>query len=305
VTWIIFCIYLILFCWLVTIIPFFKRSGLSKVILISLFLIKVVAGIAYFQFYSTPANKSTSDTWKFYNSSLAETDLLLTDPITFGKSIFVSEHKAGNLFSDKQNYWNDLKNDVMVKIMAVINVFTGKNYLANIIFFNFLFFFGLVAFYRLMNEVYNGNKWLMIAASFLIPSFLFWCSGVHKDGLIFSALGIILWLFHQLLKKQFSVGRSFLFILMLLLIFILRNYLVFVLMPALLIGWFLHFYPNKKAVILASAMVIGCLFMFTGKYLHPVLDIPAFIVSKHYQFKQLQGAKCVHFDGVNETPANF
>ncbi len=166
---VIFIVYLFLFCWLITIIPFFTKSGIGKAGLILLFIIKIVAGFAYAWLYARPQYIATADTWHFYNDSLKETAWLLRDPIGFMKDLFYSPYgKSGNLFSGVSSYWNDLKDNVFIKLMAVINVFTNKSYYTNIIIFNFLFFFGPVALYRLVQPMWKHNKWWLIAATFLI-----------------------------------------------------------------------------------------------------------------------------------------
>ncbi len=206
-TAIVFILYLLLFCLLIPAISFFKNSGLGKGWLTGLFIIKVCAGLAYAWFYSLPAYKPGSDTWRFFDLSISETDLLLHHPWNFIKELFYYGYeKSGNLFEGENSYWNDLKDNMMIKLMALVNVFTFKNYYANIIFFNFLFFFGPVAFFRIMNRSYQGKKILLIAFVFLIPSFLFWCSGIHKDGLIFSAIALIMYFFgQQLIEKRIQL----------------------------------------------------------------------------------------------------
>jgi hypothetical protein len=306
VSWIIFFVYLLFFCWLITIIPFFKRSGLSKNILVALFIIKIVAGIAYFQFYSLPANKPGSDTWKFYNRSLPETDLLLEHPGTFTKNLFTTGYESsGNLFSDKHSYWNDVKDELMVKLMAVCNMFTGKNYYANIIWFNFFFFFGLIALYRLMRNIADTNNWMLIAGIFLIPSFLFWCSGIHKDGLIFSALGIILYSFNKLLFRRQILSSLLIILFCLALVFLLRNYIVLALIPCLLIGAVIHRFPQKKLLVVSLALLIGVTFIFCGKYIHPSLNIAAYIVDKQQQFKKLTGGSVIATPDLQPTFSSF
>lgn len=305
-SWIVFIIYLLLFCWLIIVIPFFKRSGLSPKIICALFLVKIIAGIAYFRFYSLPANKPVSDTWKFYNRSLPETDKLLNEPGKFIRDIFTSGYSGtGGLFSDKHSYWNDVKDTIMVKLMAIANVFSFRGYYTNIIFFNFLFFFGMIAFYRLLKEIYPGKNRLLIFPVFLLPSFLFWCSGIHKDGLIFSALGILFYCFHHWLMRQDRWRNAFLILLCLLIIFFLRNYFVFILIPYLFLGWLVQVFPNRRLLIVLSAFILGASFIFGGRYISPSLDIPAFIAGKQSQFKNLNGGSAISTKPLEPGFAGF
>src|SRR5205085_4930113 len=112
------------------------------------FFLKIAAGIAYAKFYTLPRYYSQSDTWRFYRLSLQETKWLKRDPISFVNDLFHSGYQSsGNIFSGQGNYWNDLKSNVIIKLMAIFNVPSLSNYYVDIIFFNFLFLFGLVGIF--------------------------------------------------------------------------------------------------------------------------------------------------------------
>ncbi len=193
--------YLLLFGWLVTQVPFFRNTGLHKGWLVGLFLVKIASGFAYAWFFSLPQYVATADTWGFYRDSLKETDWLLRDPAGFVTDLFHYPYEqSGNLFAGVSSYWNDLKNNVFIKLMAVINVCTDKDYHTNIIVFNFLYFFGPVALFRLVKSSWQFDQRWLVLPVFLLPSFVFWCSGIHKDGLIFSCHA------HRHLQPASAVG---------------------------------------------------------------------------------------------------
>lgn len=304
--WLLFIIYLLIFSWLVVRLKFIRNSGLPGKILIALFIIKIIAGIIYFEFHSLPAYKDRSDTWKFYNNSLIETQQLKADPLKFVKGFFQSNYADnGGLFSSENSYWNDVKDASVIKLMAVFNLFTGSNYYINIIFFNFLFFTGMIAFYRLMENIYPDKNFILLVSLFLIPSFLFWCSGIHKDGLIFSAIGFILFCFHRLLNKMRLVQSISIILFCLLVIFFLRNYLVMLLLPSMLIGTLIHFFPKRVFLVLGISIVAGTILMFTLKHIHPSLDIPKYIAEKQHQFKTLEGNSGIETDLLHPNFKNF
>ncbi len=266
---------------------------------------KVFAGLAYAYFYSLPAYKPNSDTFRFFNYSLHETDWLLKNPVAFFKDIFsYGYHDAGNIFIGENSYWNDLKSNIIIKLLAICNVFTRKSYHADIIFFNFLFFYGLIAFYRLMNEIFPNKKWLLLLAIFCMPSFLFWCSGIHKDGLLFSALGLVFWYFHQSLKQGFNFKRSIAIIFCLVLIFTLRNYVCLSLM-LVLAGWCLsHRFNNsiKPFIVLYVSAII--VFFFTSLF-SPPLNLPQYVSVKQAEFMQLSGGSSVNVQKLEPTLKGF
>ncbi|WP_207492456.1 hypothetical protein [Aridibaculum aurantiacum] len=214
----------------------------------------------------------------------------MADPIAFTKDLFVHGYThTGGIFSGKDSYWNDLKSNISVKLMAVMNVITNDSYFTNIILFNFLYFFGLVALYRLMEKIYQVNKWVLLIPLFLLPSTLFWCSGIHKDGLILSAVGMLLYTFYNRLQLHFRLVDWLCMLFYLLLIFVLRNYVALALIPALLAGWLSTCYPGKKVVLFAAIYLLGLAIFFIAPHIHPAADFPAFIVSKQHEFSNLQG----------------
>jgi hypothetical protein len=306
VAWLIFILYLVFFSWLITRIGFIKRSGLSNKLLIGLFSIKILAGIIYFQFHSLPEYRYRSDTWKFYDSSLQETKKFKQAPGNFVAEIFTSNYSSrGGLFSDQNSYWNDVKDTVMIKLVAVTNLFTFNNYYANIIFFNFIFFLGLVAFYRLMKTVYPDKKYGLIAAIFLIPTFLFWCSGIHKDGLIFSCIGMTMCFFHSLLYLKRKIVSITIIIISLVLIFFLRNYLALVLLLSLFAGWLLYVWPKRKLLLTCVLFISGIVFFFYTRHIHPSLNFPSYVVDKQQQFKKLEGTSVIQTADLQPNPASF
>src|SRR5690242_10670773 len=117
-TIIVFIFYVAFFNWLITSIPFIKKSGLLFSWIVCLFSLKLMAGLIYAWFYLQPAYYETSDTWNYFNASKAETDWLLKDPIGFFRDIFTYGYQnSGNLFMHTNSYWNDLKNTSVIKLL--------------------------------------------------------------------------------------------------------------------------------------------------------------------------------------------
>ena len=304
---VIFAVYLILFCWFITIIPFFTKSGIGKAGLSLLFIIKIVAGFVYARLYATPQYIATADTWHFYHDSLKETAWLLRDPVGFIKDLFYSPYgKSGNLFSGVSSYWNDLKDNVFIKLMAVMNVFTAKSYYTNIILFNFLFFFGPVALYRLVQPFWKYNKWWLIAATFLAPSFLFWCSGIHKDGLLFSALMISIYCFYQqTIQQRFQWKYSLVMLFCFVLLFALRNAILFLLLPAMICFYFCAKTKYNRWFVFALFYAVAILLFFVLPHFSHLLNFPQYIINKQAEFNALPGNSKVVLPTLQPTLFSF
>jgi hypothetical protein len=297
----------LVFSWLIIRIPFFKNAPINKWWLIAIFLLKMFAGIAYAWFFAQPQNINTADTWNYYHASLTETDWLLRDPVAFVKDLFqYSYNNSGNLFNNKASYWNDLKSNSFIKLIAIINVFTGKCYYVNIIFFNFLYLFGPVALYRLVTQYYPQQKLLLIFPVFLLPSFLFWCSGIHKDGLIFSAMMLAVYsLFMQLQQRKILLVLCLLMLFYFIILFALRSFVVLLLIPALAAYSLSEIFSSKKGWIFGGIYLFCLAIFFTTKYIYPVLDFPQYVVEKQAEFNALTGNSKVELPPLTPSLPGF
>ena len=305
-TYFLFAVYLIVFCWLITRIRFFKNSGLSREWLIGLFILKVAAGITYGWFYTTiPKYEMTADTWRYFFESKSETQLLFKNPLAYLINLFENpEHKNyRHIFSSVNSYWKDLKELYMIKLVSVFNVFSGSRYYVNVIFYSFITFFGPVAFMRIMNDVFPEKKLIITAGTFLIPSFLFWTSGIHKDGLVFTLLVLAVYLFYFGQKqKKISIRRYALIAFLILIIFPVRNHIVLAAVPAFAAWWLAEKFFVQKWWAFLLVAVAGVSIFFCGKYIHPKFDLPISIVMRQTEFRGLGGNSVLP---QRELKANF
>jgi len=292
-TYLLFAVYLVLFSWLITRVKFIQQSGLPNYWLIGLFVLKVAAGVAYGWYYTTiPNYEQSADTWKFFFDSKSDTALLFHDPLRYFTSIYDNPYDKDfrHLFSSVNSYWNDLKHIYMVKIMSLFNVLSGTRYYVNVIFYSFITFFGPIAFIRVMNDLFPDRKLLITCGTFLFPSFLFWSSGIHKDGLIFLFLSLIVYvMYFGLKKKRLGIKEFFIILLLLSLIFPVRNHVVLACIPGLLAWWIAEKYFKRKWIAFVLVTIIGTIIFFAAKYIHPKLDLPISIVMRNKGFISLGG----------------
>ncbi|HEX6334378.1 MAG TPA: hypothetical protein VFZ78_09130 [Flavisolibacter sp.] len=301
--------YLVLFAWIVTRVRFFTHSGLTSSQLIIFFLLKVMAGILYGWigvYYGNMAQMV--DTWAYHYESVRETKLLIDQPGTIFKGLFQNDYESGYgaFFSSSDSWWNDLKANSFIKILALLNLASFNNYYINVVFYSFLSLFGPVALFRVMHHVYPGRRIAVMLATFLIPSFLYWTSGLHKEGLIFTGFALVIYhLYFGMLEPRFSWWRLVPLIAGLLLVLMLRNFLVVVLVPAAL-TWIIarksRLTPWK---VFAAAYLLFFAIFFTARYLHPRLDFPEAVVNKQQAFLRLHGGSSVAVTELEPTFTSF
>ena len=307
--YLLFVVYLVVFAWLVTRIPFFRKTDLSRPQLIIVFLLKVMAGIFYGWiglYYGGLAQMQ--DTWTFHLNSIEETKLLYNHPREYFTNLFRDPYGDGvsKFFETTDSYWNDLKGNIFIKALSVFNIFSGGYYYVNVIFYSFLTVFGSVAIFRVMDDALPGKRLEIMLATFLLPSFIYWGSGLHKEGLIFTGIALVIYaMYFGMKEKRFTAGRILTIVLGLLVVLTLRNFLIVLLLPALF-AWFLaNQRPRRGLLIFSVLYVIFIIGFFTLRHIDPRLDFPQAVVNKQREFKQLQGGSTIPMKDLDPTAVSF
>ncbi|HQW93637.1 MAG TPA: hypothetical protein PKY28_11085 [Ferruginibacter sp.] len=298
--YLLFVVYLVILSWLLLRVPFIKNAGISSRFILGLFLIKIMAGIAI-GWVSIHIYGPGNDYWDVNDFAREEYQLMLTNPGRYLSNLFTSDYEGGygGIFSSFNSYWNDLENNILIKLVSVFNIFSRGNYYINSLFFNFIIFFGHVILYRLFMLVFPvlpnpsgqgsvNRQFLVISGCFLLPSTLYFTSGIHKDGLVFLMLAVLLYSVYQSLhKKNFSVKRLILIGTAFLFLFLLRNFVFLALLPAVF-AWILAERTKWNAILTFTGvyLVSGLLF-FTVSFINPAIDPPAIIVNKQSDYINL------------------
>ncbi len=307
--YLLFVIYLVVFAWLVTRIRFFQQSGLSNPQLAIIFLLKVMAGIFYGWiglYYGGLAQMS--DTWAYFSHSREEFGLLKSDPYEYLTNLFHNPYGGGfeKFFNSDESYWNDLKANAFIKVLSVFNIFSFENYYVNVIFYSFLTLFGAVAIYRVMADVFPASRVPVILASFLVPSFLYWTSGIHKDGLIFLGISLIVYhVYFGLKEKRFGFRRIGGILLGLFLLLVLRNFILVVIIPAVFAWVLASRWPRRGLAVFGALYLLFIILFFTIRYINPEFDFPQAVVTKQQEFLKLQGNSSVPIDELEPTALSF
>lgn len=307
--YLLFCGYLLLFAWLVTRVNFFRNSGLSNAQLIIILFIKILAGIFYGWFgiyYSGLAQMW--DTWSFHYQGLQEFQLLKTNPHEYLTNLFHDPYEGGFLkfFGSTDSYWNDLKGNSFIKLLSIFDIFSFGHYYINVIFYSFITMFGPVAVYRVMSNEFSGRKVQVALATFLIPSFLYWTSGIHKDGLVFLGISLIVYHTYFAIKNKKRIGAHLLISFFgLFLILLMRNFLIVNILPAV-IAWIIAsaLIKNKLITFIATYFFFILIF-FNLRYLNADLDFPQAVVNKQQAFLGLQGGSAVPIKELKPTAKSF
>jgi hypothetical protein len=281
-----------LFCWLITKINFFVKTAISKEYLVGLFVLKVFVGIVYALLFKLSAEEA--DSWLLFYESVKETHLLFSNPHEYFTNIFQNNYINGfeKVLDTNGSYWNDLKSNIVIKLLSVFNLLSFNNYYINLIFFNFLVFFGPIALYKLFCNYFKQSKSLIIVGCFFIPSTIFFNSGLQKDGLVFLCICLAIYYFNLLfIYLKISFKSVLLFIISILVIGLIRNFYLLAILPAMF-AWFVATKFKKQSLF----VFIGCyalflLLFFNFERMFSNFNLLQKVCDRHEQFASMIWAR--------------
>jgi len=304
-SYLLFAFYLVLFCWLITRIRFIKESKLENRILIALFLIRVFVGLVngYISLFYYPV----SDSRVFQLQGIDEYHLLFQNPMEYFTNIFHNNHSVGygNFLESTNSYWNDTRSNLIVKLLSLFDIFSRTNFFINSLFYNFLIFFGTVGLYRVFIKEFPSQKLVLIGSIFLLPSTIYYSSSIHRDGLIYLCLSMIIYyLYFMMSNRKYSSKNIFICLVYLALILLLRNFVFIILVPALIAWIFAGYRPKYSLAIFLGIYLFISILFFCTSYLPPAFNLPVHVSSRQLDFIEIakNGASAIN---INPLYPNF
>lgn len=262
---------------------FFKSSPFSSNSLQLAFCIKSLAGLVVFYLYSEyyPV-RSEADTFKYFDDSYYMAKAFWEHPVDYFQMLLGidcnTEYFNTNYFNHMSNwvrsYDNGLFNDnrLIIRLNALFRIFSSGNYHVHSLCFNLIAFIGSLQLAKVFYAV-SRSKLKSYLVVFLIPSVVFWSSGVFKESILIYGLGTFLFYFYQ-----FSIGnrsRTGIF-------FLLFSSGVLVVMKLYIFAAFLpvciafYFTRNRKKIFL-SYVLLFTLFLAFGLVLDALVPRYSFI----------------------------
>lgn len=228
-----------------------------------------------------------SDSLTFHNIGLNEYHHLTNNFNYFIKETFHDYGKNySGLLETTHSFWNNLKENIIVKTLAILDIFTFRNFYINTLIFNIVVFTGTVALYRAISPAFYSQTLLKFFV-FLFPSALFFTSTIHRDGLVWMCLGLILYTVSRMLTDGYRLKRFLWFMMAFVLIFLLRNYLSFLLIPALAAWWISERNKRQTGLIYALMTAFSIVLFFSLRHLIPLADFPQYVANRQAAFDEI------------------
>lgn len=295
-SWILFVLYLLLVTYLIYRNRFFHLPGLPRKATLVFFLLKLIAGVAVWYVYTFYyPQREYADIWKYYDDSEIVYNALNEHPGDYfrimsgiGMDDRIQQEYINKMLHWDQQFENNLFNDshTIIRFNALLRVISGGNYHTHSLFMCLLAFTGLCALYRWIYPVLYQWKKLLAFILFISPSLLFWTSGVLKEGLLFFALGLLIyhaWKYAEDRKPIRLVWMTMAIFLMA----ITKLYVLVFVLPPLALGLYLRRRPRfafVKTMLLLVILVTSGLIMH---YVRPSFSPFRIIALKQKDFLNL------------------
>ena len=283
-----------------------QRITLSFVQVLVFLGCKIIAGAVYGYIYKRYYNGD--DTWGLHHDSLLQYKRLLSSPGQFAADLFTAMplQATSEFYFNPSSYLESLEYSIITKLLALFNLISQGNYYINVVFFNFLAFWGLFFLYKLLAaEITPAQRRMAAAVLFLFPPAVFWLSGIRTEGLLLLFTGILLYQFNKWLGEKKAInllcGLG-----CLAMTIILRNGFAFLLVPSLLAWWVSARFriPAKKVF---AVTFIACIAAVTaGSFVLPQqLNALSVIANRQHEFLALKGNTRFHLTPLDDNPASF
>jgi hypothetical protein len=290
--------YTCLFLLIISRSAFFKMEGLPISFTKAVFLLKISAGILlgliYTRYYT---DRKTADIFKYFDDSAILFNALFTKPYDFIRMLTGYDASAADLqhyyvemtsWNNSDNIYNDNRN--LIRLNTVLRFFSMGKYYVHTVFMCFISLCGLIGIYKVLNEEVKGKSYEIFFAVFLLPSVLFWNSGMLKDGLMIFAFGILFYNFHLLITKGPKAGRIVIILLTAMWLSILKLYILMIIFPGFLLLFFFKKIPRLIPYtfsIFALTYFLYFLVIFNLKYIFHDYDFAHMIYRKQFNFLNL------------------
>lgn len=283
------------------------RNYLSARQVIAGFIIKILSGMAYGYIFLRLYHGD--DTWQYHYSALVEYQKLLHHPLQFISDPFNKHYSDTSLqamYSLGNSFWNHLDEELFVRLLAILDVFSFGHYYVNVVLLCFPVYLGHLLLFRLFTRYYPDAAPLLAAVIFYVPATVFWLSGIRKEGLIFLAVATVFYYFDRLLRKDSRLMKHVLWcIAALATMLVMRNVVFMCVVPALA-GWWLCQVIKIPPFAVFAVVIAATVFLFFASGAIPgVPDMPMKVAERQHEFMLLKAKTMLPLDTLNRTPQAY
>lgn len=239
-------------------------------------LLHILCGLAIGALYLY--HYKVGDTLIFFTEGIKLTDLAKNNLTLYLNFLWTSE--APTAFVDSL-YYKDDRALFMVKLTSVVNILSFNNYWISSLYFSLLCFFSSWKLSNTLMHYYPASKAAIVFSFLMLPSVVFWSSGIVKESV---ALATLLYVVHVFLlfyhESKITWYRIIILLISTWLLYTLKYYYVAVLMPVLITA-LIHQQLNKRIAAHSFGLHLTLwIFIFLAISLSATLIHPNFLPSQ-------------------------
>ena len=236
----------------VVLLAMWLRTKMADAVTLKYFLpglfVKIVGAVALgliYQFYY-----GGGDTFNFFHDSTLIWEAFQENPFT-GLELILADnqfHQGLYQYTSQMHFYADPYTYHVVRMSALLGLFTFHTYTLVAILFALLSFTGMWAMFKVFYSLYPHLHRRIALAVLFMPSVFFWGSGLMKDTITLGALG---WLFHGFyfgaIKRRSLAINGVTAFLCILIIKAIKVYILLCFLPAAFLWIFLEYRARIKS----------------------------------------------------------
>ncbi len=208
---ILYALYFGVFIFIISRWKFFDIDQLSRSKLIAFFVFKAWAGLVitlvYTYYYTDP---SKADIHRYFRDSKIISSVIFSSPIAWFKILtsFNSHNREILDYISNTLHYSHPENDFVtsnsffIRLVSLLNYFSLYNIYVDTLLLDFIGFIGLSALFKSLQSYFKHTEWALFIPVYLLPSVVFWSSGLLKESLLIPALGAYIYTALKLTGKM-------------------------------------------------------------------------------------------------------
>lgn len=287
--------YAVFFIYLIHRLKFFRWNGISPFSISLIFFLKLLFGavlwLVYTYYYP---ERQFADIFKYYDDALvlfeaSKSNLLHYLQILTG--INADSGQFSQYFLETSHWhrpydygiYND--NRTIIRLILLLIPFSLGYYAPLVVFFCFMSLIGLMGIFKTACYFLKERQVELVFAVFLLPSMLFWSSGVLKEAILIFVFGLFVYYLFKTLFVRISFKYLIKISICMLLLSLVKGYVLLALTPAFFSLLAIKASGNKKPGLIFLTVHFVLLILAINLYrVSPKLDVLFYLHQKQQDF---------------------
>jgi hypothetical protein len=293
-SWILYVFYLSVFLFIIRKSRFFSSSVINYRWVSILFICKILGGFALWYIYSYHySDRSSSDIFTYFDDGMIIHSSINQSFTDYLRMVTGIGSDAPHLMKYYDTCWFWIKpfnygllndNRIIIRLHAIIRLFSMGNFHIHNLVFCFMSFTGLWGIYKVFESKLKGKEILLLLAVFFFPSVWFWTSGALKEAFLMFAFGMFLYHFTRMLEFKFSIQSAVWLLITVFLLLISKFYVLIAVLPGVLFLIVIKYSGTKLWLVKwVGAHLIFVILAALSGYLTG-LDLVQIICNKQHDF---------------------